>query len=154
LSNGPSSSGIGLGDLTLQAQYRLTKFHVGSWIPTTSLAVQETLPTGKYDRLGNRPSDGLGSGAYATTLALCSQMYFWLPNGRILRQILWELMTRSGGNRVRRADPERLSRLSQPATWMSVTSASMFQIFRKLPADLFFVFQHVREKLLPRNRAL
>jgi hypothetical protein len=85
LSNGPSSSGIGLDDLTLQAQYRLTKFHVRSWIPTTSIAVQETLPTGKYNRLGNRPSDGLGSGAYTTTLALYSQTYFWLPNGRILR---------------------------------------------------------------------
>jgi len=43
------------------------------------------LPTGKYDRLGDRPSDGLGSGAYTTTLALYSQTYFWLPNGRILR---------------------------------------------------------------------
>lgn len=85
LSSGPSSSGVGLGDLTLQTQYRLTKFHEGSWIPTTSVAVQETLPTGKYDRLGDRPSDGLGSGAYTTTLALYSQTYFWLPNSRILR---------------------------------------------------------------------
>jgi hypothetical protein len=84
-SHGPSSSGIGLGDLTVQTQYRLTKFHEGSWIPTTSIAVQETLPTGKYDRLGDRPSDGLGSGAYTTTLALYSQTYFWLPNRRILR---------------------------------------------------------------------
>jgi hypothetical protein len=88
VSNGPSSSGVGLGDLTFQAQYRLTKFHVGSWIPTTSVAVQETLPTGKYDRLGDRPSDGLGSGAHTTTLALYSQTYFWLPNGRILRMRL------------------------------------------------------------------
>jgi hypothetical protein len=85
LSNGPNSAGVGLGDLTVQAQYRLTTFHVGSWIPTTSVALQETLPTGKYDRLGDRPSDGLGSGAYTTTLALYSQTYFWLPNGRILR---------------------------------------------------------------------
>ena len=85
VSNGPSSSRVGLGDLTLQAQYRLTKFHAGSWIPTTSVAVQETLPTGKYDRLGERLSDGLGSGAYTTTVALYSQTYFWLPNGRILR---------------------------------------------------------------------
>ena len=29
VSNGPSSSRVGLGDLTPQAQYRLTKFHVG-----------------------------------------------------------------------------------------------------------------------------
>ena len=85
ISNGLSSSNVGVGDLTLQSQYGLTKFHDGSWIPTTSLAVQETLPTGKYDQLGDRPSDGLGSGAYTTTLALYSQTYFWLPNARILR---------------------------------------------------------------------
>jgi outer membrane putative beta-barrel porin/alpha-amylase len=84
VSNGPSSSGIGLGDLTVQTQYRLTNFNVGHWIPTTSIAVQQALPTGKYDRL-SRPSDGLGNGAYTTTLALYSQTYFWLPNGRILR---------------------------------------------------------------------
>jgi hypothetical protein len=47
--------------------------------------LQETFPTGKYDRLGNRPSDGFGSGAYTTTVALYSQTYFWLPNHRILR---------------------------------------------------------------------
>lgn len=85
VSDGRSSSRVGLGDITLQGEYQLTKFHAGSWIPTTSIVVQETFPTGKYDRLGNRPSDGLGSGAYTTTLALYSQTYFWLPNGRILR---------------------------------------------------------------------
>jgi hypothetical protein len=85
VSNGASSSGVRLGDVTLQAQYRLTQFHMGHWIPTTSIAVQETLPTGKYDQLGGRPSDGLGSGAYTTTLDFYSQRYFWLPNGRILR---------------------------------------------------------------------
>ena len=81
----PDSSRIGIGDLTLQAQYRLTKFHEGSWVPTISVALQETLPTGKYDRLGERPTDGFGRGAYTTTLGLFSQTYFWLPNGRILR---------------------------------------------------------------------
>jgi len=85
LSNGSSSGGIGAGDLTVQAQYRLTLFHEGSWVPTTSVAVQQTLPTGKYDRLGNRPSDGFGAGAYTTTVAFYSQTYFWLPKGRILR---------------------------------------------------------------------
>ena len=84
-SSGPSSSSPGLGDLTVQAQFRLAKFHEGSWMPPTSVALQETLPTGKYDRLGERPSNGLGSGAYTTTLNLYTQTYFWLPNGRILR---------------------------------------------------------------------
>jgi hypothetical protein len=50
--------------------------------------VQETFPSGKYDQLGPRPSDGLGAGAYTTTLALNSQTYLWMPNGRILRMRL------------------------------------------------------------------
>lgn len=85
ISDGPNSSGVGVGDMTLQAQYRLTEFQPGHWMPTTAIQLQETLPTGKYDQLGHRPGDGLGGGAYTTTLAFNSQMYFWLPNGRILR---------------------------------------------------------------------
>ena len=85
VSNGPSSAGAGVGDLTVQAQYRLHLFHEGSWIPTMSFALQETFPTGKYDQLGDRPSDGLGAGAFTTTPAFYSQTYLWLPNGRILR---------------------------------------------------------------------
>lgn len=85
VSNGPSSASVGLADVNLQCQYRLTQFHEGGWIPTISIGLQETFPTGKYDRLRNRPSDGFGNGAYTTTLAFFSQTYFWLPNGRILR---------------------------------------------------------------------
>jgi hypothetical protein len=85
VTNGRSSSSIGFGDLTLQAQYRLTEFHPDSWRPTTAIMLQETLPTGRYDQLGDRPSDGLGGGAYTTTLAFNTQMYLWMPNGRILR---------------------------------------------------------------------
>lgn len=85
VSNSPSSSGVRLGDVSLQAQYRLTQFHAGSWIPTTSVVVQETFPTGKYDRLGDRLSDGFGSGAYTTALGFYSQTYVWLSNDRILR---------------------------------------------------------------------
>jgi hypothetical protein len=85
VSNGPSSSGVGLGDITLLSQYRLTQFHEHSWAPATAIQFQQTFPTGKYDRLGNRPSDGLGAGGYTTTVSLNSQTYFWLPNGRILR---------------------------------------------------------------------
>ncbi|WP_343230010.1 transporter [Rhodanobacter sp. DHG33] len=84
VSNGPSSSGIGFGDQILQAQYRLTRFHEGSWLPTLAVQLQETLPTGRYDRLA-RASDGMGGGAWATTLGLNGQSYFWLPNGRLLR---------------------------------------------------------------------
>ena len=85
VSTGRDSSKVGVGDLTLQAQYGLTQFAEGSWIPTTAFVVQETLPTGKYDGLGDRPADGLGSGTYSTNLSLYSQYFFWMPNGRILR---------------------------------------------------------------------
>ncbi|HKW64433.1 MAG TPA: transporter [Candidatus Acidoferrum sp.] len=85
VGNGISSSGIQFGDVSLLAQYRLTTFHEHSWVPTIAIQIQQAFPTGKYDQLGTRPSDGLGAGSYATTLALNSQTYFWLPNGRILR---------------------------------------------------------------------
>ena len=85
LSTGLSSAGIGLGDVTVQGQFRLRQFHEGSWLPTISTTVQETFPTGKYDQLGDRPSDGLGGGAFTTTVAIYMQTYFWMPNRRILR---------------------------------------------------------------------
>jgi hypothetical protein len=86
VTGGPNSSGIRMGDLTVQAQYRLTKFSPGHWLPTMSVAVQEMLPTGKYDTLGDRPTNGLGAGVYTTTVAFYAQTYFWLPkNHRILR---------------------------------------------------------------------
>ena len=84
-SDSPDSSGIRGGDLTLQGQYRLTQFREGARVPTTSLVVQASIPTGDYDKLGTRPNDGMGTGAYTTTVALYSQYYFWMPNGRILR---------------------------------------------------------------------
>lgn len=84
LSSGASSAAMGMGDLNLQAQYRVHLFREGSWIPTMSVAVQETLPTGRYQQLG-RISDGFGAGAFTTSPAFYSQTFFWLPNGRLLR---------------------------------------------------------------------
>lgn len=82
---GPNGSGIGLGDVSLLAQYRLTEVPPGSSLPTVSVQLQETVPSGRYDRLGDRPADGQGDGAYVTTLALNTQTWLWLSNGRILR---------------------------------------------------------------------
>ena len=95
VSNGPNSAGVGLGDQILQVQYRLTRFHEGSWLPTLAVQLQETLPTGRYDNL-TRTSDGLGGGAWATTLGLNAQSYFWMPNGRLLRARLNLTRTFSG----------------------------------------------------------
>jgi len=81
---GRGSAAVNAGDLTVQAQYQLTQFEEGGWLPTMSVNLGETLPAGAYDRL-DRFSDGFGAGAYTTTLSLYSQTYFWMPGGRILR---------------------------------------------------------------------
>ncbi|WP_309089755.1 transporter [Phenylobacterium sp.] len=85
VDGGPDGSRVRAGDLTVQAQYRLTQFRKGGWVPTTSIVLQQTLPTGKYDRLDGRAADGVGGGAYATTLGFYAQTYAWMPNGRIAR---------------------------------------------------------------------
>lgn len=96
-----SSSGVGMGDLTIQLQQRLTQFQPGRALPTISVTLQETVPTAKYDRLGDRPNDGFGGGAWVTTLAVYSQSYFWLPNDRILRMRLNASRSFSGGVTLR-----------------------------------------------------
>ena len=93
VSNAPSSSGIGVGDTTFIAQYGLTRFQIGHSMPTTAIVVQEAIPTGRYDNLGARPADGLGGGAYSTSIGLYVQEYFWLPNRRIFRARLDTLET-------------------------------------------------------------
>ncbi len=85
VSGGASSPGVQMGDWTLMAQRRLTGFEPCRELPTISAALQETLPTGRYDKLGDRPDGGLGAGAYTTNLALYTQTWFWLPNQRIVR---------------------------------------------------------------------
>jgi len=82
---GPDSSGVHLGDTQVRVQYALASLDTAHGIPDISVALIETLPTGKYDCLSGRPSNGFGGGAYGTALAFYSQMVFWLPNGRLLR---------------------------------------------------------------------
>jgi hypothetical protein len=85
VANGPNSKGIDAGDVSVLAQYSLTSFREGSHMPAMALMVQETLPTGRYDRLDHPLADAQGSGAYTTTVQLNTQNYFWMPNGHILR---------------------------------------------------------------------
>lgn len=82
---GPDSSGVQLGDTQLRAQFGLTSLDAARGIPDLAIALIETVPTGRYDRLGTRRSNGFGNGAYTTALAFYSQMVFWMPNGRLLR---------------------------------------------------------------------
>lgn len=79
-----NSSAVGVGDLTLQAQYGITRFEDGHLMPAISVVLAETFPTGRFEQL-QRSADGLGAGVYSTALSVYSQDYLWLPNGRILR---------------------------------------------------------------------
>lgn len=148
ISNGPSSSGIGVGDLTLQAQYRLTSFREAHWLPTTSFAIQQTLPTGAYDQLGTRPSNALGSGAYTTTLGFFSQTYFWLPNGRILRMRLNVLPSFSHSVNVRDASvygtQDGFRGTASPGASVFVDGAWEYSLTRRWVLALDATYRHQR----------
>jgi len=139
------SSGIRFGDLTLQAQYRLTQFMPGEHVPTTSLVLQYSLPTGKYDRLGDRPADGMGSGAPATTVALYSQYYFWLPTGRILRTRLNVSHTFSEDTAVHDVSvygtPEGFQGRARPGKSYSITSSWEYSVTRNWVLALDVLYQ-------------
>jgi hypothetical protein len=83
-NNPGQGSSVGVGDMTAQVSYRLSRFLDQGWLPAMALVISETFPTGKYDRLSDA-NDGIGEGSYTTTLALYGQYYLWMPNGRILR---------------------------------------------------------------------
>ncbi|MGA7159189.1 MAG: hypothetical protein WBY53_20250 [Acidobacteriaceae bacterium] len=88
LPSQPSSAGPRVGDLTLILQRRLTALHPCHHLPTISLALEQTLPTGAFDNLTNRPTNALGQGAFTTTPALFTQLYLRLPNHHLLRSRL------------------------------------------------------------------
>ncbi|HWM71284.1 MAG TPA: transporter [Steroidobacteraceae bacterium] len=146
MSEGRDSSKVGVGDLTLQAQYGLTHFEEGSWIPTTAFVVQETLPIGKYDRLGDRPADGLGAGAYSTNLALYSQYFFWMPNGRILRTRFDVSYQISGSTSVRDVSvygtQDGFRGRARPGNVTVVNAAWEYSVTRNWVLALDVVYEH------------
>lgn len=146
IGHGEDSSGIGLGDLTCHAHYRLTQFREGGWVPATSLVLEETFPTGKYDRLGARPSNGLGSGAYTTTVALYSQYYFWLSNGRILRTRLNLSYSFSGDVTIEDVSvygtPSGFRGHARPGNTFMVNSSWEYSLTRNWVLALDVLYQH------------
>jgi hypothetical protein len=140
------SSGVRVGDLTLQAQYRLTQFREGGRTPTLSLVLQETLPTGKHDRLGDQPADGVGGGAASTTLALFSQYYFWAPSGRILRSRLNVAYTISDDAPVNDVSvygtDAGFSGRARPGDSWSITLAGEYSVTRNWVLALDLLYQH------------
>jgi hypothetical protein len=146
VSNGRDSSKIGVGDLTVQAQYGLTHFEAGSWVPTTAVVLQESLPTGKYDQMGSRPADGLGAGAYSTNVALYSQYFFWMPNGRILRTRLDVSYSVSGSAGVRGVSvygtDEGFRGRARPGNVTVVDAAGEYSMTRNWVLAMDVVYEH------------
>jgi hypothetical protein len=83
--SGSARSRLGVGDTTIRLQYRLVQFQEGRSVPGLSLVLDEAFPTGKYQELGTRPGEGLGTGALKTTVSVYAQYYFWIFDRRILR---------------------------------------------------------------------
>jgi hypothetical protein len=67
------SSGLALGDVTLISQLRLTAPDAARGIPATSLLLEETLPSGRYERLAGGADAASGAGAYTTQVAFYAQ---------------------------------------------------------------------------------
>ncbi len=146
VSAGRDSSAIQFGDLTFQGQYRLAQFRAGSALPTISVVAQQTLPTGKYDRLGQDLNDGIGAGAYTTSLAIFSQYYFWMPNGRILRSRFNVMYAVSDDVDVEGASVYGTNTgfrgSAEPGDVLTINSAWEYSITREWVFALDFIYQH------------
>jgi hypothetical protein len=146
VGNGASSAGIQLGDISLLAQYRLTTFREHNWVPTTAIQVQQAFPTGKYDRLGSRLSDGVGAGAYTTSVALNTQMYFWLPDGRILRMRLNAIGSFSRDVKVKDVSvygtANGFSGQAKPGKSLFIDAAWEYSVTRNWVLALDGIYQH------------
>lgn len=156
VSDGRDSSAIQVGDVSVQGQYRLTQFREGHAIPTTSLVVQQTLPTGKYDRLGANVNDGLGTGAYTTTLALYSQYYLWMPNGRILRSRFNVSYALSGAAAIEDLSVYGTNAgfrgTAHPGDVLTINSAWEYSVTREWVLALDLIYQHDASTRLTGNQ--
>jgi len=145
-ATGRSSSRVGLGDVGLLAQVGLTRFEEGRWIPSTSLVVNETFPTGVYDRLGDRPANGFGAGAYTTSVSLYSQYLFWLPTGRILRTRLDLTYAISSSPSVHGTSvygtPEGFAGHAHPGNSFVAIAAAEYSVTRHWVLALDVAYQH------------
>ena len=144
-ANAPHSSGPGVGDLTLQAGYGLTRYQDGKLTPAIAVVLDETLPVGRYDRLG-RASDGFGAGAYTTGLSVYMQDYLWMPNGRILRVRLDLTYSVSSGVSVHDASvygtPAGFSGRAYPGDSYSIDTAAEYSVTRNWVLALDLVYSH------------
>jgi hypothetical protein len=91
-------------------------------------------------------NDGLGAGAYTTTLALYSQYYFWMPNGRILRSRFNVSYALSDHVDVEEVSVYGTSAgfrgTARPGDVFTINSAWEYSITRQWVFALDFIYQH------------
>ena len=75
---------MNVGDFKLLSQLRLTHFTPEHRIPTLAIILQESIPTGKHDKL-DPGEDGHGSGSFATEIGVNVQHYFLTKSDRLMR---------------------------------------------------------------------
>jgi hypothetical protein len=85
MSGGSSTSGWGVIDTTVGAQYLLLAPGEDKRGPAVSVNYSHRFPTGAYDQLDENPLNAIGNGANVDTFSLMAQQYVWLANGRPLR---------------------------------------------------------------------
>ena len=142
---GQGSSTIGIGDLTAQAAYGISHFLDLGWLPALSVVLGETLPTGRYDRLGDRAGDGVGAGAYTTTVSLYSQYYLWAPGGRLLRTRLDVSQSWSSAVHLQDASvygtPPGFRGYARPGDSLTIDSAWEYSVTQRWVTALDVVFE-------------
>jgi hypothetical protein len=74
----------GFGDLPVEAEYRLSDANNRTGLPSVTIAIGVTLPTGKYDRMRTALS-GFGSGAYSLKQQILLQSLFDTRGGHPMR---------------------------------------------------------------------
>jgi hypothetical protein len=154
----PNSSHVGIGDWALLAQYGLTRFHTGSLLPTTAIAVQETLPTGQYDHLDANAADGFGSGVYSTKISFYSQTLAWIAQARIMRLRLNFSDTFSGRGPVNGVSvygtPAGFSGWVKPGDYFTIDAAEEYSITRSWVAASDVVYAYTGPTRLGSSRGI
>ncbi|MGH8054400.1 MAG: hypothetical protein ACREP4_10835 [Stenotrophomonas sp.] len=79
------ADGVRMGDGVARLKYVLRPGDAISSKMTISAMLNQSLATGKHDRLNDNVLNGRGSGSHGTGLSLLGQQVLWMPNDRPLR---------------------------------------------------------------------
>ncbi len=145
-SSTEGSSGFAAGDVTLISQLRLTRFDPDGWVPATSLLLEETVPSGRYDRLSNGLAAGTGGGAYTTEVAVYAQTIVHAYRSRPLRIRINLTYGRSDSVALRDVSvygtPVGFVGHAHPGAAVTGVSAWEYSITRNWVLALDLVYQH------------